>query len=159
MIATESTRKQVNLHLITSNNLALLYARESDLYGDRKEKKRASLGVEAETSIKQQVTEMKILARELGATVNEENIFTERYTGVDSLWDRPILTKVRDLIRTRRYAYLIVYDTDRLARDPYHTGLVLQECMKAGCELRFVKSPIENSEVGQIMLFIKGWGR
>ena len=30
--------------------------------------------------------------------------------------------------------------------------------MKARCELRFVKSPIENSEVGQIMLFIKGWG-
>src|SRR5262249_14079376 len=104
------------------------------------------------------ITEMRALAREIGATVLEEDIFTERYTGVDSLWDRPVITKVRELIRSRKYKYLIVYDTDRLARDPYHTGIVLQECMKAGCELRFVMTPIENSEVGQIMLFLKGWG-
>ena len=158
MIAAKLKRNQAYAREIASTNLAILYARESDPYGDRKEKKRATLGVSAETSIKQQITEMKALARELGAIVRDEDIFTERFTGVDSLWDRPVITQVRELIHTRKYKYLIVYDTDRLARDPYHTGFVLQECMKAGCELRFVKTPIENSEIGQFMLFIKGWG-
>jgi len=138
--------------------LAILYARESDPYGDRKERKHSEAGTTIEASLKQQVAEEMELAKSLGATVREEDIHAERYTGVDSIFERPEIGAIREKIKTGRYRYLICYDTDRLARDPIHTGLIMQECMKHDCELQFVKMPLENSDTGMVLLFVRGIG-
>lgn len=138
--------------------LAILYARESDPYGDRKERKHSEAGTTIEASLKQQVSEEMELAKSLGATVREEDIHAERYTGVDSIFERPEIGAIREKIRTGKYRYLICYDTDRPARDPIHTGLIMQECMKHDCELQFVKMPLENSDTGMVLLFVRGIG-
>jgi site-specific DNA recombinase len=138
--------------------LAILYARESDLYGDRKERENIEAGTNIEATLQQQVAEERELAESLGATVREEDIHTERFTGVDSIFDRQEISTIREKIRTGRYRYLICYDTDRLARDPIHTGLITQECMKHDCELKFVKMPLENSDMGMVILFVRGIG-
>lgn len=44
------------------------------------------------------------------------------------------------------------------ACDPIHTGLIMQECMKYDCELQFVKMPLENSDTGMVILFVRGIG-
>ena len=141
-----------------STALAILYARESDPYGDRKERKHAEAGTTIEASLKQQVAEEMELAKSLGAAVPEEDVHAERYTGVDSIFERPEIGAIREKIRTGRYRYLICYDTDRLARDPIHTGLIMQECMKHGCELQFVKMPLDNSDTGMVLLFVRRLG-
>lgn len=138
--------------------MAILYARESDPYGDRKERKHSEAGTTIEASLKQQVAEEMELAKSLGATVREEDIHAERFTGVDSIFERPEIGAIREKIKTGKYRYLICYDTDRLARDPIHTGLIMQECMKHDCELQFVKMPLENSDTGMVLLFVRGIG-
>ena len=138
--------------------LAILYARESDPYGDRKERKHTEAGTTIEASLKQQVAEEMELAKSLGATVREEDIHAERYTGVDSIFERPEVGAIREKVRTGRYRYLICYDMDRPARDSIHTGLIMQECMKHDCELQFVKMPLEDSDTGMVLLFVRGIG-
>jgi DNA invertase Pin-like site-specific DNA recombinase len=146
---------------------AILYARNSDPdYEMNKGRESARVrlaGGRAETSVEQQVKEGVELASRLGAAVAPEDLHTEFMTGVDSLFDRPEVNKVRDKIRAayergEPYDLFVCYDTDRLARDPIETGLVLKECMKYGCELQFVRMPLENSEVGMILLFMRGYG-
>lgn len=138
--------------------LAILYARESDPYGDRKEREHSEAGTSIEASLKQQIAEEMELAKRLGATVRAEDIHAERFTGVDSIFDRQEIGMIREKIKTGKYRYLICYDTDRLARDPIHTGLIMQECMKYDCELQFVKMPLENSDTGMVILFVRGIG-
>jgi site-specific DNA recombinase len=137
---------------------AILYARESDPYGDRKERRHSEAGASIETSLKQQIAEEMELAKSLGATVLAEDTHVERYTGVDSIFDRPEISSIREKIKTGLYRYLICYDTDRLARDPIHTGLIMQECMNFNCELQFVKMPLENTDTGVVLLFVRGIG-
>ena len=153
MLQATSTRTTT-----VATELAILYARESDPYGDRKERKHREAGTTIEASLKQQIAEEIELAKSLGAAVSEEDIHRERFSGVDSLQDRPEINSIREKIKTGKYRYFICYDTDRLARDTYDTGLIMRDCMKHGCELKFVKMPLENSEAGMVLLFVRGLG-
>ena len=148
----------VGPEVTSGTTLAILYARESDIYGDRKERMQEDAKTRIETSPKQQIAEEMELARALGAAVRSEDVHVERYTGLDSIYDRPEIQAIREKVKTGRYRYFICYDTDRLARDPIHTGLIMQECMKHKCELKFVKTPVENSDMGMVILFVRGLG-
>jgi DNA invertase Pin-like site-specific DNA recombinase len=139
-----------------------LYARNSDpdyeLNNGNASTLIAACGDAIETTVEQQIKEGTALIRSLGATLAPEDIYVEYMSGVDSLFERPGINAVRDKIRTGLYDLFVCYDTDRLARDPIETGLVLKECMKHGCELQFVRMPLDNSEVGLILLFMRGYG-
>jgi site-specific DNA recombinase len=145
---------------------AILYVRNSDpdyVLNRGRESARARILGDAETTIEQQIEEGTELITSLGATLAPEDIRVEFMTGVDSLFERPVISRIRDEIRdsvdtARHVSLLVCYDTDRLARDPIDTGLVLKECMRHGCELQFVRMPLENSEVGMILLFMRGYG-
>jgi site-specific DNA recombinase len=141
---------------------AILYARNSDpdyeLNRGRRSARFSALGDSGETTVEQQITEGRALVESRGAALAEEDVHVEYMTGVDSLFERPEINVVRDKIRTGSYDLFVCYDTDRLARDPIETGLILKECMKQGCELQFVRMPLENSEVGMILLFMRGYG-
>ena len=162
-VSTETHKRTLDKQQIVKGAaLAILYARYSDKYGmEKKEKENASRIAagygKIETSLETQITEEKELAKELGATVLDEDIYMEKFTGVDSIFDRPMIDEIRAKIRTRKYKHFIGYDTDRLARD-IETAFIMKECMKYGCELLFVKAPIENSEIGQMILFMRGMG-
>ncbi len=75
-------------------------------------------------------------AQELGYEVLEEHIFREVWTGDDL--DRPMLNRLRELIRQKAIDGLICHATDRLANNPIHIAIVAEECDKRDISLVFV---------------------
>jgi hypothetical protein len=69
---------------------AVVYARISMQHDERT----ASLDSQTEYAV--------TLARAEGYTVAEDDLFTERYTGVDSSYDRPVLVEIRKRIDAGR---------------------------------------------------------
>ena len=69
-------------------------------------------------SLDTQVEAGRVRAIELGYTVEDDDIFRDRFTGVDSVNDRPNLSEIKRRIATRNYSAFICYRTDRLARTP-----------------------------------------
>ena len=104
---------------------------------------------------KSQVEGCQRKAKELGYEVPPEWLFRETWTGADL--ERPMLSEARQLIREKRADALIVYSTDRLARNPLHVGLIAEECDKAGCQLVLVTEPDDSSPEGQLIRYVRGW--
>jgi site-specific DNA recombinase len=104
---------------------------------------------------KSQVEGCQRKARELDYEVPPEWLFRETWTGAD--FERPLLSEARQLIREKRTDALIVYSTDRLARNPLHVGLIAEECDKAGCQLVLVTEPDDSSPEGQLIRYVRGW--
>ena len=141
---------------------AIIYARESLVYNkkSRENKLRLVAGKEQiEVSVDTQVKGALGLAAERGFFVSPEDIFKERFTG-EELFDRQVLTQVRDKIRASRstgqYKALLCHSTDRLARNEIHLGILAEECDRAGVELIFVTEPLDNSLEGSIRRPIRG---
>jgi DNA invertase Pin-like site-specific DNA recombinase len=133
---------------------AAIYTRQSKRDDTKKDKQKKEQAVE--TTLDTQYAACKREAIEKGFTVSAASHFSERYTGAE-MWDRPVLSEMRSRIKAREFGALIVYSTDRLARDPIHLGLILEECQRSDCELIFVIDPIEDSPEGQLILYIKGY--
>jgi site-specific DNA recombinase len=105
---------------------------------------------------KSQIEGCQRKAKELGYEVPPEWLFRETWTGAD--FERPLLSEARQLIREKRADALIVYSTDRLARNPLHVGLIAEECDKAACQLVIVTEPDDSSPEGQLIRYVRGWG-
>lgn len=133
---------------------AAIYTRQSRTDDSKKDKQKRDHKVE--TTLETQAAACKRAAISAGYSVSDAAVFSERYTGAE-MWDRPILSELRRQIKARDYKALFVYSTDRLARDPIHLALILEECERAGCELVFVTEPIEKSPEGELILYIKGY--
>lgn len=132
--------------------LAAIYVRQSRTGDTAKDKQKREQQVE--TTLDTQAAACKKEAAKRGYKVGE--VFSERYTGAE-MWDRPRLTELRARIKANEFDALIVYSTDRLARDPIHIGLVLEECQRHNCELIFVTEPLEDSPEGKLILYVRGW--
>jgi DNA invertase Pin-like site-specific DNA recombinase len=83
-------------------------------------------------------------------------IIHEVYSGAE-LWDRQKLTQARADIRAGRYQALVVYDMDRLARDPIHQAIVVEECVRAGAPVLCVIKPLDNSATGRLIQYVEGY--
>jgi site-specific DNA recombinase len=75
-------------------------------------------------------------AKEHDIHLPSEYEFSEDFTG--KVIDRPELGKVRQLIRTKAIDTLIVYATDRLARDTGVANYLLEECVRHDVALHIV---------------------
>ena len=137
-----------------SRGVAAIYARQSRTDDSKKDKQKKDQHVE--TTLDTQTAACRRAANDRGYTVSVESVYAERYTGAE-MWDRPVLSELRRRIKAREYQALYVYSTDRLARDPIHLALILEECQRAGCELVFVTEPLEDSPEGELILYIKGY--
>lgn len=107
------------------------------------------------TSLDSQVEACLKLAKEKGYEVNDDLIFKEDWTG--ATLDRPKLNSVRDLLKSKSIDALIVYSTDRLARNPIHIAIIAEQCDKGKQELIFVTEPLDNSPEGQLIMYVKGY--
>ena len=84
--------------------------------------------------------------------------FRERYTGMESIYDRPVLCHIRDLIAAGRVQAMCAYDTDRLARDPRHLLAVVADNHKRGVQTIFVKCDhATEGRIGEMLLYVKGF--
>jgi len=108
-------------------------------------------------SLAVQVSQCTDAAASDGYEIAPERVFEEVYSGAE-LWDRPVLTKLREtLILTRSIEALYVHSVDRLARDPVHLLILLEEADRHGVAIRFVTEPLDDSDEGRLVQYVRGY--
>ena len=70
---------------------------------------------------------------------------------------RPSGDELRDMVRTDKIDIVVVYSLDRLSRDPVHGVIIMQEMEKHGVALEAATETVDNSEVGKLVFYIKGY--
>jgi site-specific DNA recombinase len=108
------------------------------------------------TSLVTQEAYCRECAGRRGYAIDEAHVYREVHTGTE-LWERAVLTRLREAIRRREMDCLVCYAIDRLARDPVHLGVILSEADHAGVEVLFVTEPLDNSPEGQLIRFVRGY--
>ena len=81
--------------------------------------------------------------------------FSEAYSGLTL--DRPRLSELRELVRAGDIDVIVVYCLDRLSRDPTHGVILTQEVEKYNVTLEAVTEDIDNSELGKLINYIRGF--
>jgi len=81
--------------------------------------------------------------------------FSEAYSGLSL--ERPELDKLRELIRNEAIDVLVCYSLDRLTRDPGHGVIITQELEKHHVTLEAVTEDVDNSELGKLISYIRGY--
>ncbi|MFC1860636.1 recombinase family protein [Chloroflexota bacterium] len=81
--------------------------------------------------------------------------FSEAYSGLSL--ERPELDKLRELVRTEAIDVVVCFSLDRLTRDPGHGVILTQELEKHHVILEAVTEDIDNSELGKLISYIRGF--
>ncbi len=81
--------------------------------------------------------------------------FGEAWSGL--LLERPRLAELREVVRSESIDYVVVYSLDRFSRDPVHGVILMQELEKHGVSLEAASETVDNSEVGKLVFYIKGY--
>ena len=81
--------------------------------------------------------------------------FSEAYSGLSL--ERPELDKLRELVRNEQIDVIVCYSLDRLTRDPGHGVIITQELEKHGVKLEAVTEDVDNSELGKLISYIRGF--
>ena len=125
--------------------LALSYARISSPNDERT----ASLDSQEDAIVS--------LLESKGYTVPQDYRFRDKWTGLESIYERQSLIRARGLVSSGAVQAFGVYDTDRLARDPQQLIIIVGDNAKKGVETIFVKMDHETKgRIGEAILYIKG---
>lgn len=81
--------------------------------------------------------------------------YSEAYSGLSL--ERPELDKLRELVRNGAIDVIVCYSIDRLSRDPTHGVILTQELEKHGVKLETVTETVESSEIGKLIVYIRGF--
>jgi DNA invertase Pin-like site-specific DNA recombinase len=77
---------------------------------------------------------------------------------MESIYDRPVLERLRNLVSAGKVQMVACYDTDRLARDPNELTIVVRGFHKDGAKPLFVRLDHETTgRVGEMVLYMKGF--
>lgn len=104
-------------------------------------------------SISTQLAACRRYAAELGAEEIKEFI-DDGYSA--EFLDRPALSRMREAVRQKKFAVVIFYDPDRMARNLLHQLLIAEEIDKSGADLKFVLTQYDQSPDGRFMFGIRG---
>ncbi len=105
------------------------------------------------TSLQTQLEACRNYCRDKGYDVSYR--FSEVHSGLTL--DRPKLNELRELIRNEQIDVVVVYCLDRLSRDPTHGVILTQELEKHGVRLEAVIEDVDNSELGKLISYIRGF--
>ena len=81
--------------------------------------------------------------------------YLEAFSGL--ALERPKLSQLRELVRIDQLDVVVVYSLDRFSRDPVHGVILMQELEKHQVSLEAVTENVDNSEVGKLIFYIKGY--
>lgn len=81
--------------------------------------------------------------------------FNEAWSGLSL--ERPRLVELREMVRSESIDGVVVYSLDRFSRDPVHGVILMQELEKHGVSLEAATETVDNSEVGKLVFYIKGY--
>jgi len=107
------------------------------------------------TSLDSQLRACLKRAHELGYDVPEEFIILE--TGSRLTLDRPKLNQIRQWVRDKQVAAVIIYVLDRLSGDPVHIVILEDELERHGVQLISVTEDIDSSDLGKLVSYIRGY--
>ncbi len=107
------------------------------------------------TSLETQVAACLESAREQGDSVPPEYILQEQASGADT--NRPLLVKLRELVRDGKINVVIIYHPDRLSRDATDLMVLWEEITEQGVEIRLVQGPAGTSPEDKLLRFIFGY--
>jgi site-specific DNA recombinase len=93
-----------------------------------------------------QLTELRALAARRGYTVTVE-LIDDGWSG--GTLDRPRLTALRELVRSRDVDVVLAHNNDRLSRDLVHQLLIIDELRRAGVKLEYCTHTVDDSAEGQ----------
>src|SRR5208283_1772175 len=105
------------------------------------------------TSLKTQLEHCLTYCRDKGYDAPYQ--FSETYSGLSL--ERPELDKIRELVRNEEIDSIVCYSLDRLSRDPGHGVIITQELEKHGVKLETVTEDVDNSELGKLISYIRGF--
>jgi site-specific DNA recombinase len=105
------------------------------------------------TSLKTQLEHCLTYCRDKGYDATYQ--FSETYSGLSL--ERPELDNLRELIRNERIDVVLCYSLDRLSRDPGHGVIITQELEEHGIKLETVTEDVDNSELGKLISYIRGY--
>ena len=88
-------------------------------------------------------------------TTSDIYTLLETYSGLTL--DRPNLLKLRQWVKDHEIDAVIAYTLDRLSRDPVHFIILQDELEKDGVELILVTETVDSSDLGKLILHIKGF--
>lgn len=94
-------------------------------------------------------------AKELGYQVDDGFLIRETWSGL--VLDRPKLSQLREWVTNRRIDACIAYCLDRLSRDPAHLIILQEQMEKAGVQLILVTETIDSSDLGKLVMHVKGY--
>jgi site-specific DNA recombinase len=123
-------------------NSAAVYCRVST---DNQEREGTSLQTQLENCLK--------YCQDKGYNVSYR--FNETYSGLSL--ERPELDKIRELVRNEEIDSIVCYSLDRLSRDHGHGVIITQELEKHGVKLETVTEDVDNSELGKLISYIRGY--
>ena len=81
--------------------------------------------------------------------------YSEAWSGLSL--ERPKLNELRELVRSEQIDAVVVYSLDRFSRDPVHGVILMQELEKHNVVLEAATENVDNSEVGKLVFYIKGY--
>ena len=83
------------------------------------------------------------------------NQYSEAWSGLSL--ERPKLEELREKVRSDSIDAVVVYSLDRFSRDPVHGVILMQELEKHAVLLEAATETVDNSEVGKLVFYIKGY--
>jgi len=105
------------------------------------------------TSLQTQLEACREYCQSRGYEVGYE--LSEAWSGLSL--ERAKLAELRELVRSDRIDVVVVYSLDRFSRDPVHGVILMQELEKHGVTLEAATETVDNSEVGKLVFYIKGY--
>ena len=107
------------------------------------------------TSLETQEDQSRLKAIELGYQVDPAYIWRDMESG--AYIDRAGVKRMLEAVKSREVDIVIVYDHDRLSRDPLDLLNIQRVCIEARVSLEFVREPSDTTPEGQLRTYILGY--
>jgi site-specific DNA recombinase len=109
---------------------------------------------QAQTSA-QQLERLRAHLEAHGYKSSDEDLYDdEGYSG--TLLRRPALDRLRDAVAQGRYERVLITTPDRLTRNLFHQGILMEELQSYGCQVEFLDQPVSQSPHDQLILNVRG---
>lgn len=136
-VSTKGQAKGVKLGIGSTVDLSSLTVDDLD---DREKK----------VSLPTQEESCRAYAKEMGWEVLDDYIYVEAHTGFE-LWDRDVLTQLREDMSKGVFDVILVHSLERLARDQDHQGLLFSEAKKHGIIIDSATETVDDTPLGKFM--------
>ncbi len=116
----------------------------------------STVGQEDGFSLEYQSEATAALADKLGLVVAPEHVLDEVETAANPY--RPKYERLWNLVQNQEVGHVLVYRSDRLARDPLLAALFARHCKDHGVGLHFADGTKVESSTDEMVQFVMGWG-